>query len=428
MRKYLLITLFLSAPVSVGRADELTAVDIDGVTGDTKAATSRLTLDDAVATALGNHPQLQAAAAAVRSQQHLVYQVTRKLNPTFGYAAAEVGNEGQAGQQGVFLYQDFVRGNKLNLNGQVQQRAVLIAQHELEVQRRQISADVRLEFIDVAVAQERLKVLHRLQLSLDRAVTSVQRLVDSGEVSLSSSLQSKLEAQRNQMKIGQTQTQLAAAQGRLAALLGWESLAMEVETKELLPETAVPTFDELWPQLSSSSPEVLLANCRYARSQWQVRREIAEPIPNLQTQWLLQQDASTKNTVVGIQLGWELPIINNNSGAINAARATTWQTHYEIEALQRSLRQRLVFTLGQLQQADQQLKIIKEQLESLARENLQRTQQAFSLGEAGYLDLLNAQRAYISLSLETLQLYRQHAVAEAHLATSLVRVPRSTTE
>lgn len=384
-------------------------------------AGGELTIDGAVAAALQNHPYLQSSEAAIQRQQHLVYQATRKPNPTVGYIASEVGNEGEAGQQGVFLSQNIIRGDKLCLSGQVRQRDVAIAMQRLAVRRQQVIADARLAFLDVTVAQERLKLLKRLQRSLDRAVAAVQRLLQSGELSVTSALQSRLEAQRNTMLMHQTETQLAVARAKLAAMLGQASVYGDVRENALLPGGEVTAFDDLWLQISGGSPELALAQCKYNKTHSQVRREQAEPTPDLQTQWSLQQDAATDYTVLGIQIGVELPLRDNNAGAISAARADTWRTHHEIEALRRSLRQRLVSNAGQQQQSREQLAAIKGELEALARENLQTTQKAFALGEASYLDLLNAQRAYIRLSLDTLKLYQQFAVAETHLQTFLVR-------
>ena len=210
-------------------------------------------------------------------------------------------------------------------------------------------------------------------------------------------------------------------------MVGQSTVRGDVREKALLPNDLVVEFEEHWPHISTASPELLLAQCRCAKTHSQIRREEAEPTPDLQTQWSLQQDAATNHTVLGIQVGVELPIRDTNAGAIAAARADTWRTHHEIDAVRRSLRQRLVSTVGQQQQVREQLDAIKGELEALARENLQTTQRAFALGEASYLDLLNAQRAYIRLSLDTLLLYQQFAVAETHLQTFLVRAAGANT-
>ena len=57
--------------------------------------------------------------ADVDRARGLRWQVTRKPNPFVGYSASEVGNEGRAGQQGVYFSQEIVTANKLGLNDQV---------------------------------------------------------------------------------------------------------------------------------------------------------------------------------------------------------------------------------------------------------------------------------------------------------------------
>jgi outer membrane protein, heavy metal efflux system len=418
------ILLLFACGISVSADETLPVTPVAPADGEA-AVVALLTIDQVVDQALSNNPGIRAAETSVIRQQHLVYQVTRNPNPTVGYLASEVGNEGQAGQQGVFLSQNIVRGGKLCLDGQVQQRDVAIAAHQLQVRRLGVEADVRLAFIEVAVAQERLKLLNRLQTSLDRAAGTVQRLVNAGESSLSASLQSRLEAQRNAMQIHLTENQSGVARHKLATALGRETLDQSVVATVLLPRESGIDVEQAWADVLATSPELAVAASQLDRSHYKVRREQAEPIPNLQTQWSIQQDAATHYAVVGIQLGVALPVRDDNTGAINAARADTWRNHHEIDAVRRSLRQRLLTTVGQLQQADRQLKTIKGELEALARENLITTQRAFALGEATYLDLLNAQRAYIRLSLDTLDLYQQRSIAESHLQTALVKAAES---
>ena len=227
------------------------------------------------------------------------------------------------------------------------------------------------------------------------------------------------------MQLHLTENQFEVARRKLATALGRDTLDQPVAAAVLMPQESDIDMAQAWTDVLATSPELAVAASQLDRSHYKVRREQAEPVPDLQTQRSIQQDAATHSAVVGIQLGVTLPVRNDNTGAINAARADTWRTHHAVDAVKRSLRQRLLTTVGQLQQADCQLQTIKGELEALARENLTTTQRAFALGEATYLDLLNAQRAYIRLSLDTLDLYQQRSIAESHLQTALVRAAES---
>ena len=252
------ILLLFACGISVSADETLPVTPVAPADGEA-AVVALLTIDQVVDQALSNNPGIRAAETSVIRQQHLVYQVTRNPNPTVGYLASEVGNEGQAGQQGVFLSQNIVRGGKLCLDGQVQQRDVAIAAHQLQVRRLGVEADVRLAFIEVAVAQERLKLLNRLQTSLDRAAGTVQRLVNAGESSLSASLQSRLEAQRNAMQIHLTENQSGVARHKLATALGRETLDQSVVATVLLPRESGIDVEQAWADVLATSPELAVA-------------------------------------------------------------------------------------------------------------------------------------------------------------------------
>src|SRR5690606_13600819 len=75
-----------------------------------------LTLAEVESLAIAANPTLAEAAARVRAARGEQHQVGLAPNPVVGYAASEIGDEGRAGQQGMLVGQEFIRGNKLGLN------------------------------------------------------------------------------------------------------------------------------------------------------------------------------------------------------------------------------------------------------------------------------------------------------------------------
>ena len=71
-----------------------------------------LTLSELESMAVSQHPEIQQSLSTVNAARGQRHQVTRKYNPVAGYQAQEVGNEGKAGQQGVFYNQTFVTANQ----------------------------------------------------------------------------------------------------------------------------------------------------------------------------------------------------------------------------------------------------------------------------------------------------------------------------
>ena len=382
-----------------------------------------LSMADAVGQALATDPRLQAAQAAVARQRHLVYQATRRQNPSVGYAASEIGQEGQAGQQGVYLAQTLRVPRKRHLDGTIRQREVAIASRQLDLQQFISIAFARLTFVDVAAGQRRIELLGRLQASLDGAVKGIKIQVDGGEVARSALLQAQIEARRNRIALARARADYDAACHRLAGVLGRSAFHDQVETSILDAAPEPPDYDTIWATIDSSSPEIAIAAMQHNRASWVVQRQRVEPYSDLQTQWTIQQDAATNFTVAGVQVSFELPVYDKNRGAINSARAENRRTHHEVASVRRQLRIRLAQTLGRYQQAWQQLVAMQNDLQLLAKDNLTTIESDFWSGDATYLELLNSQRTFISISLDTLDSQRDIARETVRLETLLVPVP-----
>ena len=86
-------------------------------------STDGLTMEALEQMALANSPAIAQSAARVRALRGKWVQVGLPPNPTAGYVASEIGNEGAAGQQGGFIGQNFITAKKLQRN-----RAVVAAE------------------------------------------------------------------------------------------------------------------------------------------------------------------------------------------------------------------------------------------------------------------------------------------------------------
>src|SRR5918992_3353926 len=83
---------------------------------ETAATYTTLTLAEAEALALSCHPAMRQAQGQVRAARGNWVQVGLRPNPEIGYMGEEIGNEGEAGQQGGFVSKEFVTAGKLRLN------------------------------------------------------------------------------------------------------------------------------------------------------------------------------------------------------------------------------------------------------------------------------------------------------------------------
>lgn len=383
------------------------------------ADAQELNLAEAVGLAISQHPQMRAAQAKIDRERGEVFQAGRKPNPVIGYSAAEVGQEGRAGQQGLYLSQRVRRGNKIPLDVEVQRWDVAVARAEKDLMLCLVEAHVSHKFIAAAAAQRRLDLLMELQGRLDTAVERTETLVAAGFLKRPALLSMQLSARRNEVASRQQQQRSDAALWELGTAMGVHAAPAAVATDLLDIPSQAGNPETLWEDICRRSPELARARAMHQRSLWVVRRADVEPIPDLQTQFTFQHDNATDYPVAGVQVGVRVPVHDRYRGARAAARSNTRRTHELIHAFELRLKTRLAEVLRSHDAARQQLEASRTQLRDLVAENVEVTENAYDNKAATAAEVLAAHRARIEVELADLDAKRDLALAVVALHTCL---------
>jgi len=150
-----LMSLLGTCQISSVEGDELTT-PVRTPAGRMSAATDSptMTIQQLEAIAVQNNPTLDHARAETWKAHGRYVQAGLYPNPEVGYAASEVGNEGRAGQQGVYFQQEFVFGGKLALSQNFGAAERTAADHALALQELRVRNNVRLEYYGILTAKK----------------------------------------------------------------------------------------------------------------------------------------------------------------------------------------------------------------------------------------------------------------------------------
>lgn len=368
---------------------------------------SAIQLADVEALALSLHPTLAEAAALIEAAKCHTLQVGLPPNPTVGYSGTEIGNEGRAGQQGFFVGQKFIRGNKLELNRVVACQEVKRLEQELAAQRLRILTNVRTLFFEVYLAQRELELTIQLEDLSAKAAESVHKLFAADEVRKTDLIQAEIENKRIQAKLRGATATLHAAWRQLAAAAGqpnWEVQAVVADPDSL---NWPYSWEDSRESLLHSSPEIAAAVAQIARARAIVQRSCAEPISDINTQLSVQYDDATQDTVTSVQVGMPLPLWNRNQGGIGKAKHELRAAKQQLEGLELRLTKKLAVKTQDYEVAKAQAQTFRNEILQRADENLRLVRQAFDSGESNYLDLLTVQRTYFESNLDYINALRE---------------------
>jgi cobalt-zinc-cadmium efflux system outer membrane protein len=365
------------------------------------------TLEQFESLALQNNPSVAETQARVSALRGKWLQVGLCPNPTAGYAASEIGNEGHAGQQGAYLGQEFVTGGKLRLNRAVASQEVRRAQHELAAQRERVLTDVRIGYYDVLIAQRRLELTQSLVDTTTQAAKTAERLRDAKEATRSDLLQAQIEADGARLLVKNAASIHAASWQRFSAVVGCPALEPVPLSGDVEATPTPIDLESTRKRLLAASPQIAAASAGVGRSRWAVSQARAQVVPNVDVQSTVQRDDSTGYTIAGVQAVIAIPVVNRNQGGIRQAESELVASRRAVERVELSLDRKLASTFQRYSIARQQVDQYSIEILPKTRETLSLVNEGYRGGEVSFVQLLTTQRTYIQANLTYLDSLRE---------------------
>lgn len=367
-----------------------------------------LGIEELTSLALENNPGIREAIAVVQSLHGKQLQVGLRPNPQVGYISADMGEEGTAGQQGAFLSQTLIRGGKLSLNRSVVSQEINAAETNVEIISQQLRVEVQQRFTDLLVAKEKVRVVKDFERQFDKSARVSQTLFKEQEISKIANLRTQLQVKNINLIKARVEKEMKGASQRLIAVVfpGRDIQEQLDITGSIETPADVIEQDSQLATILEQSPEMVRSFAELEQSKWNLRRQMVEPVRDIQFQASLTHGNVTDDELVAVQLGMPLLINDRNQGNIMAARAKINAAEESIQKLEQDLSKRFATAWRDYQVNRTQLDQYQTDVIPAAQENLKLVEFAFQEGEMGYLDLINAQQTMLQATLDSLDVAR----------------------
>jgi len=375
-------------------------------------APADVTVEELVARAIADSPELRAARAEIDAAIGRLRQAGLRPNPML-----ELG-----GQKALSPDNNLMIGLSvpLDLNGRKEGR-VGLAERELEMKRaqvrdreRRLAADIRMKAGDLMAARRNLTVIDDLLRINHEAFRLVRERVRQGAApTLEENLMlvevNRLEASRPMLA---SRVEITALQ--LKALAG---IAPEVPLSirgELTLTAAVPEAAEAAQHALATRPDLAVARNDVAMGAAKIRKEQAEgrwdATVNVGYQRQnfgfdlngLTSSGATRPIqdvfhYFGAGVSIMLPVRNRNDGNIAAAEAEARAAERRLEFAELTVRHEISAAFAQHAAARRSLDIYERGVRNVATRNLDVVRQAYGLGRGSLLDVIAEQRRYIEV-------------------------------
>jgi len=373
-----------------------------------------LTLDQFEQLAMSNNPTLSQQAASTQQADALRSQVGRKANPTVGYNATQLADK-NTDQHTVFIEQQFVTANKLQLNEQVMRQAVEVQRWNYQSQTYRVMTDVRMRFYEALAAQKRLEIIEEFRGVASQGVDLAQKRNEALEAAKTDVLQARIQLNEVDVQLQQAQFAYNAAWKELASVVGVPYLQPSKLAGELPTEASLTNWDQTFENLLQTSPELHAARAKVSQARANLSRQEVQAIPNITGQLGAGIDRGTENGLINLQVSAPIPVFNQNQGNISAAYAAYCKATHEVRRLEMDIQARLAQVAKEYDSARVAVEKYNKEILPQAQETLDLAEQAYNAGEFAFLQVLVVRQTFYEANLRYIESLSNLATAQAQV-------------
>ncbi len=391
-------------------------------------APAAINVQQAVAMAIAYDPGFQQIRWSIEKSQGDRHQATRYPNATMGVITNEMGNDGAAGQYGVFWSRNLVRNQRQAIQHRYFSMEIAALQQQYDIRRWQLSRNIGTRMLTATRFLERYQLTLRQINGLQEILGITQNLFGAGEISRVAVTNIELEIDRLRQVLVELQLKREFELRALAVPLGMAETSrpspdvpeIELDWQETIGQLMDPASTALEAAWLASHPQIAFANAQAEQSRIQIELAKAQQCPDVQVQASINYDALTDDPFGGLQIGVPIMKYDRKYGMIAAAGADYQRSCEAVRLKQMQLQSAYTLGEGELARLRSHATNIREVLIPKAQENLRQIRGAFEAGEAEFLLLRTGVVTVLELQLELLDTEYELAVSAVNLRTLLL--------
>jgi cobalt-zinc-cadmium efflux system outer membrane protein len=393
-------TMFLFRPRTLGACALIAGLLLVPVHAEELSSlTPGLTLGQAIERALAANPALQGFAFALKAQDARIAQAGQRPETEVSFEMENVLGSGEFGgldaaEATVALSQVIELGDKRQLRRDAARSGRDLLSVERQAAQLDVLAEVTRRFIAVAAAEEQLALAHEATTLATGIVDNVTRKVRAAKSPEGELLRARAAFSRAGLEEQRAIAHLGAARQALAAQWGSTRTDFSGVSANLYAFPALIDFENLAARLEAN-PDFLrfTSEARLRDAELRLARSLRKP--DLAVSGGARRLEATSDQA--LVMGFSVPLFAGRRAAplIAEAEALRGQVDAERNAALILARARLYGLYADLRQAIRETETLQRDVMPLLQESLKATKYAYERGRYGYLELIDAQRAFL---------------------------------
>jgi cobalt-zinc-cadmium efflux system outer membrane protein len=361
----------------------------------TPTVSGGLTLDEALDHASRNRQELKGFRADLVAAAVKLNHAGLPPNPDLRVEWDNLGGDlpvDDVRETTISLSQPFEIGGKSSARKDKGQAEIMRLQRAQATTWLDIAAEVRMAFLEVLGARERLALQHETKQIATELTAITHERVTAGELAATEETRAEARKAETTAETQKLQRLLTEAELNLATALASPEHVTVTAAGHLAQEVAIPDRQTLLtalqdsPLLALSRSEMQLAATGLSLEQ---ANSWSDPALSLALREIPGKDARA----VSVSLSIPLPLFQRNQTALAEASATVQKALSNEEAAARRLRTELIKAHTMLVAADQEARTLRNEVIIRVTEAAEAVREGFRAGKFRYSDVLEASQS-----------------------------------
>jgi len=359
------------------------------------SAPGGLTLEEALVHASRNRQELKGLRADLEAAVVKLKHAGLPPNPELRVEWDNLGGDlpiDDVRESTVSLSQPFEIGGKPSARKNKGQAEILRLQREQTTTWLDIAAEVKMAFLEVLGAQERLALQHEAEQIASELAAITHERVSAGELAATEETRAEARKAETTVETQKFKSLLAEAELNLAMTLVETDNATVTVTGHLPQEVAIPDQQRLLAEMQNS-PLLALRQSETQLAATSLSLEQANAWSDPALFLALREIPDKDARAVSVGLSIPLPLFQRNQAALADASATAQKAATNKENAARRLQTELIKTHTMLVAADQEARTLRVEVISRVTEAAEAVREGFMAGKFRYSDVLEASRS-----------------------------------
>jgi cobalt-zinc-cadmium efflux system outer membrane protein len=307
-------------------------------------------------------------------------------------------NHGDLTEASVRVDVPIVLGGKRDRRIEVAERDRKIAEVQIEDVLRKLRQDVASACVDLIQAKANIALAKDNLKTFEDLVQLNEKRVAAGAIAPVERTRSKVQLLQFRTSVKRAELDLSGARTRLKGLIGRGNLDGDLDLTDdlkVVPAETVPGLPEFRSKAVASRPDLKALDLGMARSESDLRLQIANGIVDLSAgaeyRWSAQDHSQR---LIGLFFSVPLPLNNPNAGEIARAETQRLVASRQRDALLADVYTDVSAAYEELVSARELVRGIEDELLKSAQDVRDAERKRYESGATSFLEFLDAQRAF----------------------------------